>query len=88
MFYANAGVCPVIGRNFKAVFYDIFHEGIANFFITSGRLLVQPMNLITKDGYGEVFASNVLGHYIMVSFLFFSFLSFFLLLSLKKKINQ
>jgi NAD(P)-dependent dehydrogenase (short-subunit alcohol dehydrogenase family) len=71
--YANAGIFPVIGRNFASAVYDFVFEGLAYFFTTGGRFMVQPVGRITKDGYGEVFISNVFGHFILVSLFFFSF---------------
>lgn len=64
--FCNAGICKVIGRNWNYLLVDLFKVGIVDFLVTSGRFLKQPQGELTKDGLGEIFASNVFGHYILI----------------------
>ena len=54
------------GRNFSGLFQDVLTEGVSYFLTTGGTFMTQPVGRVTKDGYGEVFISNVFGHYVLV----------------------
>jgi len=58
---------PVKRVNWLALVKHVVCWEIALFLETSGRFLEQPVNLRTCDGFGEVFAANIMGHYLMVS---------------------
>jgi len=64
--YANAGVFHIVGKNWPGVFSDLVFGGLTYFFVTGGQFMVQPVGMVTKDGYGDVFLANVFGHYLLV----------------------
>ena len=61
------------GRNFSGLFQDVLTEGLSYFLTTGGTFMTQPVGRVTQDGYGDVFISNVFGHYVLVRSSYFLF---------------
>ena len=66
--YLNAGVLPIESTDLKTGLYNIITNPsyVAK---TGGDILVQQRGQLTPQGYGSVFASNTLGHYMLVKLL-------------------
>lgn len=66
--FCNAGVMPIKGLRFHRLFSTVLRRGVDYVLMTGGEdFLVQQQRLRTPDGLGEVFATNIFGHYLMVA---------------------
>lgn len=66
--FCNAGVLPVKGLRYRILFETLLRRGVEHIILTGAEdFLVQSQHLITKEGLGEVFATNIFGHFLLVS---------------------
>eukprot|EP00742_Colponemidia_sp_Colp-10_P002884 GILJ01003078.1.p1 GENE.GILJ01003078.1~~GILJ01003078.1.p1 ORF type:complete len:364 (+),score=76.81 GILJ01003078.1:50-1141(+) len=69
--FCNAGIYPMLGFNFGHL-VSLTMKGDFMRFMGSGQdsqgcsPLMEPVGLKTKEGLGEVFASNVFGHFVLI----------------------
>lgn len=63
--FCNAGVLPSVGVMWKKVVLDCFRAPMD--LVVRADVLIQPKQHLTEDGIGNVLASNVFGHYLMVT---------------------
>eukprot|EP00002_Diphylleia_rotans_P029010 TRINITY_DN586_c0_g2_i2.p1 TRINITY_DN586_c0_g2~~TRINITY_DN586_c0_g2_i2.p1 ORF type:complete len:339 (+),score=81.48 TRINITY_DN586_c0_g2_i2:87-1103(+) len=63
--YLNAGIYPQLGLDWIYFFKMLVTGQFMTILETGGDLLKEPVGKTTGEGYGEVFATNVLGHYLL-----------------------
>uniref|UniRef100_A0A3Q3X3D1 3-keto-steroid reductase/17-beta-hydroxysteroid dehydrogenase 7 n=1 Tax=Mola mola TaxID=94237 RepID=A0A3Q3X3D1_MOLML len=64
--YLNAGIMPNPQVNVKTFFKGLFSRNVVHMFATAEGLLTQQ-DLPNSDGLQEVFATNLFGHYLLIS---------------------
>ncbi|KAF9357703.1 hypothetical protein BGX34_009260 [Mortierella sp. NVP85] len=62
--FCNAGVLPSVGVMWGKVVLDCFRAPMD--LVVRADVLIQPKQHLTEDGIGNVLASNVFGHYLMI----------------------
>ncbi|KAJ2849563.1 hypothetical protein IWW36_002538 [Coemansia brasiliensis] len=70
LLFCNAGAMAIAGLNLKAIAYGLFTKPIE--FFESSDALVQQRGLLSKDGLGLTFQTNVFGHYLLIHKLLFA----------------
>lgn len=63
--FCNAGILSAHGLNWKLLFYMAFTDPVG--LMERSDATIQRVGEINEDGMGRVFAANVFGHYVMVS---------------------
>ncbi|KAI8873649.1 NAD(P)-binding protein [Ramicandelaber brevisporus] len=63
--FCNAGIMPTAGLNWPNIFKGLLTSPIE--LSISTMAIYQPVGDVTKDGIGSVFATNVFGHYLLIS---------------------
>ncbi|XP_047443919.1 3-keto-steroid reductase [Mugil cephalus] len=63
--YLNAGIMPNPQFDMKAFFKGLFSSNVITMFATAEGILTQRDG-VTPDGLGEIFATNLFGHFLLV----------------------
>jgi hypothetical protein len=63
--FCNAGILLTNGLNWKGIARDIILNP-KDLFCSGSSAFHQPVGLISRDGFGEVFVCNIAGHYLLV----------------------
>ncbi|KAI9138495.1 hypothetical protein BKA69DRAFT_1091533 [Paraphysoderma sedebokerense] len=66
--FLNAGIMPITGLNWNAIAKDMVLRPY-DLFSTGRNAFTQETGKLSKEGYGEVFAANVLGHLGLIQYL-------------------